>query len=112
MASLDVKPDAQSLARVVDSASRPIFAAAGVGPGHLLFLREQTLFAQPFHPEERRLAGVAFVVAEQVGLDVGIALGAVSATPEGTLAYRGAVGTSGTPIGVNRAGPRGADDWG
>ena len=104
MASLDVKPDAQSLARVVASASRPIYAAAGVGPGHLLFLREQTLFAQPFDPEERRLTGEAFVVAEQVGLEAGIALGAVSATPEGTLAYRGAVGTSGTPIWVNRAG--------
>ena len=104
VASLDVKPDAQSLARVVASASRPIYAAAGVGPGHLLFLREQTLFAQPFDPEARRLTGEAFVVAEQVGLDVGIALGAVSATPEGTLAYRGAVGTSGTPIWVNRAG--------
>ena len=104
LASLDVKPDAQSLARVVASASRPIYAAAGVGPGHLLFLREQTLFAQPFDPEARRLTGEAFVVAEQVGLEVGIALGAVSATPEGTLAYRGAVGTSGTPIWVNRAG--------
>ena len=104
MASLDAKPDAQSLARVVAAASRPIYAAAGVGPGHLLFLREQTLFAQPFHPEERRLTGEAFVVAEKVGLDPGIALGSVSATPEGTLAYRGAVGMSGTPIWVNRAG--------
>ena len=104
VASLDVKPDAQSLARVVASASRPIYAAAGVGPGHLLFLREQTLFAQPFDPEELRLTGEAFVVAEEVGLDLGIALGWVSATPEGTLAYRAAVGMSGAPIWVNRAG--------
>ncbi len=104
MASLDAKPGAQSLARVVTADSRPIYAAAGGGPGHLLFLREQTLFAQPFQPEEGRLTGEAFVVAEKVGLDAGIALGSVSATPEGTLAYRDAVGTSGTPIWVNRAG--------
>ena len=104
VASLDVKPDAQSLARVVTSTSRPIYAAAGVGPGHLLFLREQTLFAQPFDPEELRLTGEAFVVAEEVGLDVGIALGWISATPEGTLAYRGDVGMSGAPIWVTRAG--------
>ena len=104
VASLDVKPDAQSLARVVASVSRPIYAVAGVGPGHLLFLREQTLFAQPFDPEELRLTGEAFVVAEKVGLDPGIALGWISATPEGTLAYRGAVGMSGAPIWVTRAG--------
>ena len=104
VASLDVKPDAQSLARVVTSTSRPIYAAAGVGTGHLLFLREQTLVAQTFDPEELRLTGEAFVVAEKVGLDLGIAQGWVSATPEGTLAYRGAVGMSGAPIWVSRAG--------
>ena len=104
VASLDVKPDAQSLARIVASVSRPIYAAAGLGSGHLLFLREQTLFAQPFDPEELRLTGEAFVVAENVGLDLGIALGWISATPEGTLAYRGAVGMSGAPIWVTRAG--------
>ena len=104
VASLDVKPDAQSLARLVASASRPIYAAAGVGTGHLLFLREQTLFTQSFDPETLRLIGDAFVVAEQVGLDGNTALGWVSATREGTLAYRAAVGMSGAPIWVNRAG--------
>ena len=104
VASLDVKPEAQSLARVVASASRPIFAAAGVSTGHLLFLREQTLFAQPFDPDALRLIGEAFVIAEKVGLDPGIGLGWVSATPEGTVAYRAAAGTSGAPIWVNRAG--------
>ena len=69
-----------------------------------MFLREQTLFAQPFDPEALRLTGEAFVVAEEVGLDLGIALGWFSATPEGTLAYRAAVGMSGAPIWVNRAG--------
>jgi Tol biopolymer transport system component len=104
VASLDVKPDAQSVARVAASASRPIYSAAGQGTGHLLFVREQILFAQPFDPEGRRLIGDAFVVTEQVGLDIGTALGWVSATREGTLAYRDAVGMSGTPIWVNRAG--------
>jgi DNA-binding winged helix-turn-helix (wHTH) protein len=104
VASLDVEPDAQSLARLAAAASRPIYAAAGRRTGQLLFLRDQTLFAQPFDPEKRKLTDEAFIVAEQVGLDAGIALGWVSATPEGTLAYRAAVGISGAPMWVNRAG--------
>jgi Tol biopolymer transport system component/DNA-binding winged helix-turn-helix (wHTH) protein len=104
VASLDAEPRAQSLARLVPAASRPIYATAGTRTGHLLFLREQTLFAQPFDPEQLRLTGEAFVVSEQVGLDAGFALGWVSATPEGTLAYRAAAGISGAPMWVNRAG--------
>ena len=72
--------------------------------GYVLFVREQTLFAQPFDPEELRVTGEAFLVAEQVGLDAGVAPGWVSATPQGTLAYRAAAGISGAPMWVNRAG--------
>ena len=50
------------------------------------------------------MTGEAFLVAEQVGLDSGVALGWVSATAEGMLAYRAAAGISGAPMWVNRAG--------
>ena len=104
VASLDVEPDAQSLARLITAASRPIYAAAATRAGYVLFLREQALVAQPFDAQELRVTGEAFLVAEQVGLDSGVALGWVSATAEGMLAYRAAAGISGAPMWVNRAG--------
>jgi len=43
-------------------------------PGHLLFLREETLMAQPFNPKTLEVAGDAFPIAERVS-----SLGATSA---------------------------------
>ena len=40
--------------------------ASSGGSGHLLFVREATLMAQPFDPETLRLAGEAFPMAEGV----------------------------------------------
>src|SRR5205085_4585911 len=54
--------------------------------GHLLFLREATLMAQPLDPGTFELTGDAFPVAERVGILRSYALFTVS--PSGTLAYR------------------------
>jgi predicted Ser/Thr protein kinase len=55
-------------------------------PGHLLFLRETTLTAQPLDPKSFEPAGNAFPIAEGVGSErVGLAFFAVS--ENGTLAY-------------------------
>src|SRR5205085_10728960 len=59
--------------------------------GHLLFLREATLMAQPLDPETFELAGDAFPVAERIGTIRSYALFTVS--PNGTLAYRSGGGT-------------------
>ena len=61
--------------------------------GHLLFLREDTLMAQPLDSGTFELAGDAFPVAERVGISRAYALFTVS--PGGALAYRsgGGVGT-------------------
>ena len=53
--------------------------------GHLLFLRETTLMAQPLHPQSFDLAGEAFPIAERVGYGANHGYFSVSST--GALAY-------------------------
>ena len=66
--TLDAKPAEQSITRLLPYAVGMIWApAADSGPGHLLFLREGTLMAQPFDPKRLALAGNAVPVAERVG---------------------------------------------
>ena len=47
--------------------------------GHLLFMRETTLMAQPFRPDDLMLNGDAFPVADQVQLDMSFSRGIFSA---------------------------------
>jgi eukaryotic-like serine/threonine-protein kinase len=60
--------------------------APGAPYGHLLFLREGTLMAQPMNPTKYELAGEAFPIAEQVGSILAMGYFAVSAN--GVLVYR------------------------
>jgi Tol biopolymer transport system component/tRNA A-37 threonylcarbamoyl transferase component Bud32 len=63
-------------------------AAAEYASGHLLFLRELTLMAQPFDPDRLELTGEAFPVAEGVHVPAaGTAIGVFSASQTGVLAY-------------------------
>ena len=61
-------------------------AAVYVPSGYLLFLRQDTLFAQAFDPVRLMLTGDPFRVAEQVASEVSVPALSVSAT--GTLVYR------------------------
>ncbi len=58
--------------------------------GHLFFVRDGTLFAQPFDVRGLALAGEPFQVADHVGSVNGFG---VSAAPNGTVVYRSAGGT-------------------
>jgi Tol biopolymer transport system component len=63
--------------------------------GHILFLRENTLMAQPFDERSRTLQGEAVPVAEQVSSAyVGSLVGAFTVSASGLLAYQtgGSVG--------------------
>jgi Tol biopolymer transport system component len=60
--------------------------SVGSGNGHLLFLRDGTLMAQPLDTRRFELAGEPFPVAEQVGS--ALALGYFSVSSNGALAYR------------------------
>ena len=62
--------------------------------GHLLFIRETTLMAQPFDPRRLALTGEAFPIAERIELTAGL-VGAFSASETGVLAHQG-----GAPMGL------------
>jgi Tol biopolymer transport system component len=81
-------------------------AAAEYASGHVLFLRELTLMAQPFDPDRRELTGEAFPVAEDVLVPAAAtALGVFSASQNGVLAYEpGGVGTGLRLVWRDRAG--------
>ena len=85
--SLDVKPEQQSTQRLMDAAFQPVYVpASDSGLGHIVFLRDGTLLAQPFDAGRLQLAGEAIPIAEQVASISG--LGYFSASENGALAYR------------------------
>jgi eukaryotic-like serine/threonine-protein kinase len=63
-------------------------ASAFYAQGHLLFLRLETLMAQPFDSKAWELRGVAVPLAERVGANNANG-GLFSASPNGILTYRG-----------------------
>jgi serine/threonine protein kinase/Tol biopolymer transport system component len=107
VASLDSSPPK----RLVNSRSNAVFAT----PGHLLFWREGTLWAQSFDDERVEVRGTPVPVATAVGLNPLTNQALVSVSNSGTLVFfAGAVveselvwvGRGGAEIG--RPGPRGA----
>jgi Tol biopolymer transport system component len=68
--------------RVLDADTAAVYAA----PGHLLFVRRGTLFAQDFDPVRRVVAGNPFPVAEHVAASGSYA--ALSASGTGPIVYR------------------------
>ena len=94
--SLDAKPEQQETRRLL-ATNFPAAYAPSPSPkvGHVLFLRENTLMAQPFDAAKLVLAGEPVPVAESVAISNGRAIFAVSAT--GTLVYR-----AGAPNSQNR----------
>jgi hypothetical protein len=85
--ALDAKPEQQSTQRVMPAGSQPVYAPPSVaGPGNILFLRQDTLMAQPFDAKRLQLAGDPLPVAEQVAsLN---SLGHYSASDSGAISYR------------------------
>ena len=63
--------------------------------GYILFLREQTLLAQPFDPKTLKLSGEATPIAEHVAVNGATGAADFSAADNGTLVYQtgDAVGT-------------------
>jgi len=57
-------------------------------PGYLLYVRENTLVAQPFDAESGEITGEPVPLAEDLGID-SVGLAHFSASDDGVLAYRG-----------------------
>ena len=89
--SLNTKPEEQDSRRLLATTSGPVYApSSDSDSGHVLFLRQGTLMAQPFDARRLELSGEAVPVAEQVGsvLDYGF----FSASGNGVLVYRSGAG--------------------
>jgi serine/threonine protein kinase len=102
--SLDAAPESQSATRLLESESRPV-VASGTSPWnrYVLFVRDHALLAQAFDPDSLKTVGDPVSVADRAGLELSTAP-TVSVADDGTLAYRGDVGATGSPTWVNRAG--------
>jgi Tol biopolymer transport system component len=96
VASLDGAPPKV----LVLAPSNPVF-----GSGHLLFVREGTLMAQPFDPNKLELTGDAFPIAEQVQSDGAFARSVFSVSENRVLVYQtGAAITGSQLLWFDRAG--------
>ena len=106
--SLDAAPEEQNPRRLMPARSLTIHYAASEDPrvGHLLFVREATLFAQPFDSVRLVLTGEAVPIAEQVEERPGPILraGFFSISQTGVLAFRQSESTNATPVWVDRSG--------
>jgi serine/threonine protein kinase len=63
---------------------------AYVAPGWLLFIRQGTLWAEPFDLAQRKTSGVPVAVADPVAFEAIDGVGAFSASDAGVVAYRAA----------------------
>ncbi len=80
--------DAKETKRLLPTA----FNAAYSPPGFLLFMRNETLMAQPFDADKHELTGEPSPVAEHVAYNIGLGRGAFSVSENGVLAFRSGSG--------------------
>jgi Tol biopolymer transport system component len=94
VASIDAKPEVQSQKRLLASNRQAYYAPApNGGSGHLVFLREATLMAQPFDPVRLELKGEPVPIAEGVDSFAAANYGLFSVSDTGTIAYRSSAAT-------------------
>ncbi|MBZ5632126.1 MAG: serine/threonine-protein kinase [Acidobacteriia bacterium] len=94
--SMDAKPAGQSLTPVLLTDRQAVYSPSVIGgTGWLLFMRNDTLFAQPFDLSSLKLSGEAVPVADQVGSFQLANAALFSASENGNLAYRIGGGGSG-----------------
>jgi Tol biopolymer transport system component len=89
--SIDVKPDEQNRTRVLATDRQSYYAAAFDGGGHLLFLRDGTLMAQPFDASTYQLRGEATRVADNIDSYVYANYGLFAVSMSGAVVYRTAL---------------------
>jgi len=85
--SLSVKPEEQNSQRLMPIEHQPMYVpSSDSGPGHIVFLRQDTLLAQPFDAKRLQLAGEAVPIATQVASIQD--LGFYTVSENGVLGYR------------------------
>jgi Tol biopolymer transport system component/predicted Ser/Thr protein kinase len=90
---IDAKPEAQSSTRVLATNRQAYYAASTPGGrGRLIFLRDNTLLAQPFDAARMELSGEAVPIAEAVDSFPAQNYALFSVSDSGALVYRGGAG--------------------
>jgi Tol biopolymer transport system component/tRNA A-37 threonylcarbamoyl transferase component Bud32 len=87
--SVDAKPEEQSSTRLLATNRQAYYSATADGSGHLIFMRDTTLMAQPFDPATLQLSGDAAPIAENVDSFAIQSYGLFAVSNTGTLVYRG-----------------------
>jgi Tol biopolymer transport system component len=87
---LGATSEAHTRRLVVTAASNAVYSA----PGYVLFMREQTLMAQPFDVRKTQITGDAVPIAEQVDYNNLAVRGMFSASENGVLAYTSGAGAN------------------
>jgi serine/threonine protein kinase/Tol biopolymer transport system component len=90
--SIDVKPNEQSMQRLLATNRQAFYAPAAGGTGHLIFMRGATLMAQPFDPGKMILSSEPVAIADGVDSFTTTSHGLFSVSNTGTLVYRGGSG--------------------
>src|SRR5271165_4008141 len=92
--SIDARPGSTTRREVLAAHSNVVYVPrtdrgllGGANDGYLLFMRENTLVAQPFNAAQARTTGEAVPVVEHVDYFPGIAQGEFSASSNGILVY-------------------------
>jgi Tol biopolymer transport system component len=93
----------------IDSAERKLLLSADstnvlYSQGHLLFLRETTLMAQPFDTRRLELTGEAFPIAEQIQVQGTNPYGVFSTSENGVLVYETGTGGGSQLVWFDRTG--------
>jgi Serine/threonine protein kinase len=96
LGSLDSKETTKLLGSSVNAVYAP--------PGWLLFMRNETLMAQPFDANKLRLTNEPISIAQPVSFNGGLGRGTFSVSENGVLIYRGGTGQINQPIWFDRAG--------
>ena len=96
LASLDSKETTKLLGSSVNAVYAP--------PGWLLFMRNETLMAQPFDTNKLRLTDEPIPIAQPVSFNGGLGRGTFCVSENGVLIYRGGTGQINQPIWFDRAG--------
>jgi len=92
--SVDSKPEEQSQQRLLATNRQAYYApSTDGGPGHLIFLRESTLMAQPFDPVKLQLSGEPAAIADGVDSFGTANYGLFSVSDTGALVYRAGAGS-------------------
>ena len=87
--------------RLLDNVGNAMYAQ-----GALVFLRETTLYAQPFEAARARLSGEAVPVAERIQLNTGSGAGAFSISSTGVLVYQDVASVTADLTWFDRSGRR------